>query len=139
MKTKTITLILIALFGLNGCKEKLTLEQKAVARWEALIAGDYEKAYEMLSSAHRKNETLSSFKLRMSRTQLNITWHKAEFKAKQCEAEADVCKVNLTLTYTYQMPKRSYGKMENIPAPITESWIKKDGEWYFVPKIRSSL
>lgn len=137
MKTKTSLLILLTLLSLSACKEKQTLEQRAVERWNAIISSDYEKAYEILSPAYRKNEKLTSYMLRIDKVKTNLTWHKAEFKEKQCDG--DVCQVDLTITYTYQMPRRAYGKVENIPTTIKENWIKKDGEWYFVPKMKAAL
>lgn len=120
-------LSLLAL-GLAGCagvsvdsspqaKQRLVAE-RAQARWQVLIKGDVEGAYQFLSSGSKAATSLEAYK---SKTRPGI-WRGA--KVDQVECEAEICKVVMQITYDTK-------PMKGIQTPFNESWIIENGSaWY---------
>lgn len=134
-----LTIIGSIVFLLASCSVKETvddIDKKAIERWNALIEGDYKKAYSYIAPSYKQLEDFSAFSNRMNAAQLQITWNKAEFNDKQCEPE--VCEVSIDLNYTYRFPKRSMGET-NATTVVKENWIKSDGKWYYLPAEKKSL
>ncbi|MCX7544077.1 hypothetical protein [Marinicella gelatinilytica] len=129
------TLIMMVLTGLvlSACNREETtddIDQKAVDRWQALIDGDFEKAYEYLAPSYAQLETLNSYSLRMSSLRINLEWKSIKFNKKECSDDA--CEVLLELTYEYSFPKSSMGKIESIKM-VKENWLKSEDKWFFMP------
>lgn len=131
MKLINYVLIFLMSILLFGCSDTpKTLEEKVVARWNFLISGDYTEAYEYLTPGYRQSETLDSYKSRIASSQ--ITWQKSDFEKKECEDE-NLCVVFVRIEYMYLMPVAG-GKEMVQSTTIRENWIKKEDEWYFLPK-----
>ena len=113
--------------GLAGCavtanssaeaKQKLVAE-RAEARWQALIKGDVEGAYQYLSAGSKAATSLAVYKAKIKPG----LWRKAKVDKVECEAE--LCKVQLTITYDYR-------NMKGIETLLPETWIIENGDaWY---------
>lgn len=99
-------------------KQKVVTE-RAEARWHALIKGDVDAAYAYLSPASRKATPLTVY---AGTIKPAIKWR--EVKVDKVDCAAEVCKVQLSLTYDAKM-------MKGITTPLWESWIIEDGTaWY---------
>ncbi len=136
---KTMMFMLLAGIILSGCSREETvddIDQKAVDRWQAVIAGDYEKAYEYIAPSHRELENSTSYQTRMATARLSIDWQAAEFLKKDCQEQ--VCQVTMNITYVYKFQKRSYGETKG-KTTITENWIKNDKKWYFLPDEKKKI
>jgi hypothetical protein len=101
-------------------------EQKAAAvrdrvngRWQALIAGDLERAYAFLSPASRQVTTLEQYKGRIK------TGHFRAAKIDRVDCEAETCKVRLWLTYDHTV-------MKEITTPLEEAWVLENGQFWYV-------
>lgn len=123
---------LFVTMALTGCKTAEDLEASVNSRWQAIIGADLNKAYSYYSPGYKSVESLESFKVRISRAQLNIKWSQATFKGAEC-AEEGVCEVKVEVVYSFKFPKRSLGGVDNVPTQLTEQWIKVDGKWHHVP------
>jgi hypothetical protein len=114
--------------GLAGCasisadsspevRQKLVAE-RAEARWQTLIKGDVEGAYQYLSAGSKAGTSLTAYK----KTVKPGIWRKAKVDKVDCEAE--ICKVQLTITYDYR-------NMHGIETILPETWIIENGSaWY---------
>ena len=120
-------LLLQACAGMATTEE--SIEKRATDRWEALFSDDLEGAYEFLSPGYRSSVSLKQY-LRTLLLQ-KVQWKDARFIESDC-AETS-CKVKISLDYTV------YGAVPGVSSfdgtqQIEESWVKVNGNWYFVPK-----
>lgn len=94
------------------------VRQRATARWDLLIKGDFDAAYQYMSPGSRQTTSVESYKL-------NIR-HNA-FRAIDMESvtcDGDACTVKLKLTYDHP-------RMKGIVTPVVESWIVDGSQaWY---------
>ena len=93
--------------------------QRVNARWDALIKGDFEAAYALLSPASRETVTLDYFK---SHTRKD-SFRKAEIKSVECAA--DSCNVKLWVTYDHP-------RMKGVETPMEETWVFDKGQAWLV-------
>ena len=131
MNNRISVLLISSLLVLAACSsEEQTLEEKAVARWEHLIKGEFDQAYEFLTPGYRQSENLESYGLRMGASQ--VKWQEATFDKKECEDE-NLCVVQVNIQYLYVMPVAG-GKEMVQTTTVRENWIKKEDGWYYLPK-----
>lgn len=100
---------------------KAVVADLAAARWQLLIAGNVEKAYEYLSPGFRAIMPPNVYK---ARTKPGM-WKNAKVDAVECEQ--DRCVVTVAITY-------SYGKLQAIETPLQEVWLREEGKWWFSPE-----
>ena len=93
----------------------------AVARWEALIKGDFNKAYSYLSPGTRDVMSLDSYKAKIG----GGFWQKANVDSVSCEQ--DQCKVWMAIEYSYR-------DIKSIETRMDENWLRQDGKWWFIPR-----
>lgn len=93
----------------------------AQGRWDALLRGDVTAAYAYLSPATQSAVSLLQYQQRI---RVGF-WRRAVVEAVTCEPE--VCKVGVTITY-------NYGQVKGVETPLSESWVKEGGKWWFVLK-----
>ena len=104
------------------------VQSRAVERWNHLISGDFDKAYDFMSPGVRAIMPLDVYRSRVSGS--SIRWKKATIGAVECEHE--LCNVVVQLEYVYMGSIRSaYG--QETTTELREKWIYIDGEWWFVP------
>jgi hypothetical protein len=104
------------------------IAERVQARWDALIARDYAKAYSYYSPAYRSRSTAVDLeiKLRMQR----VKWIGAKYVSHSCSG--DVCTVDVDLKYQMAKPVPGVSSWGSVNR-IQEQWIKVDGQWWFVP------
>jgi len=114
--------------GLAGCagirvdssadaKQRFVAE-RAQARWQVLMKGDVEGAYQFLSAGSKAATPLEVYKAKMRPGM----WRAAKVDKIDCEAE--ICKVMMTITYDTR-------PMKGIQTPVPETWIIENGSaWY---------
>ena len=120
-------LSLLAL-GLAGCagisvdsspqaKQRLVAE-RAQARWQVLMKGDVDAAYQFLSAGSKAVTALDLYKAKIRPGM----WREAKVDKVECEAE--ICRVLMQITYDTR-------RMRGIQTPLDESWIIENGSaWY---------
>jgi hypothetical protein len=133
-----------AFFALAGCAAGPTkpepakdesadvIQQKAVERWNFLIAHQAEKAYDYLSPGYRATKTREVYAKEMNNRP--IRWTKATYNSQQCDG--DTCKVSLVVNFTVKMPNMS--RNTDAFSPLVETWIKIDRHWYYLPDAMAS-
>jgi len=98
------------------------VRDRAEARWQAIIKGDYPAGYAFLSPASREMVTLGTFQARATGV---VTFTGAKVDTVSCEASA--CKVKLFVTYDHRM-------MKGVTTPLEETWVIDGGQaWYVWP------
>lgn len=94
--------------------------ERAQARWELLIKGDVDGAYQYLSAGSKATMSLDAYKARIERGV--GMWRKVSVDKVDCEAE--VCNAQLEVTYDAK-------QMKGIQTPVKEAWIIENGSaWY---------
>ena len=87
-------------------------------RWDAVIKGDYARAYEYLSPASRASMPIERYQ-KVART---LQYRAAKINGIDCDAER--CRVKLSVTYDHRL-------MKGVTTPLEETWIFDQGKpWY---------
>lgn len=92
---------------------------RAQARWDALRAGEYDKAYAYITPSMRTTLPLEVFRSRIS----GGSW--IDVKVTKAVCEPEVCDVAVKIEY-YVLPNLRDAQI------VTEKWILDDGNWWFV-------
>lgn len=100
--------------------EKLVGE-RSQARWNALLANKMQEAYQFYSPASREVLSYEDF-IRATRVGF---WKAVQVDKVVCASE-DACEAQFTIEYTY--------RGSTIRTPATETWIRRDGTWWYVQK-----
>jgi hypothetical protein len=105
-----------------------SIEARAMARWDALLAGDLPAAYGFLSPAYRSS--VSSLQYQRSIVVQKVHWTGAEYVEADCEETTCNVKISLDFAIYGALPGvRSFEESQTID----EAWVLVDGIWYFVP------
>jgi hypothetical protein len=108
---------------------KTDIKQRAQARWDAVMAGDYDTAYGFYTPGYRSSHTRVDFEIEMRVRR--IEWTSAEVQESSCEA--DVCTVVTRVGY---MVKRAVPGVPvwNSKKNLEEKWVRTQGTWWFLPE-----
>ena len=92
--------------------------ERAQAKWTAIVAGDYQAAYQYMSPSSRTVISEQAY-----RNSMKPGFHKgAKVVGVKCES-ADICEVRLEIEYEYAGSR--------VKAGLPEKWIKQDGNWWY--------
>lgn len=126
-----VTIVALAL-GLVACQpasEPEPADERAKARWEHLIAGDYAKAWEYFTPGYRETAPVQQYVASIQRRP--VQWQKAEVVSSSCE---DV-RCEVVVNVTYSLPRASAGLDTVKPTrPVRETWILSEGSWWYTPE-----
>jgi hypothetical protein len=129
---RLVSLMIVTLL-LSACAATQTndngIEERAQARWDALLAKDYATAYSFYSPGYRSSTTVVDFEI--SQRVRRVTWIDAKVGESSCTA--DVCTISTLATHRVVRPVPGITAWENDNL-ITEQWVRSNGEWWFVPK-----
>ena len=109
-----------AVSGGKGATPEEIVARNAVARWQAIIAGDWKSAYSYGSSAYRTAVSLDSFRGGIAGAAVRKA---VELRSVLCEESS--CKVVVKMTYQYAL-RPGFG---DLSTEFEESWIEDDGKW----------
>lgn len=104
------------------------VEPRAQARWDALLAGRLEAAYEYLSPGYRSSVSLLEYQ--RSVLTRKVEWLGAELIDSECSE--NTCKVRISIDYRLWAAVPGVPKFE-YTMDVTENWIRSNGQWWFVP------
>ncbi|MCC7114705.1 MAG: hypothetical protein IT520_10030 [Burkholderiales bacterium] len=99
--------------------KKAAVAAKAEARGAALVRGDLDTAYALLSEGSKAVISRDNFGRRM--TVVPFTAYRIE----SVTCEADTCQVRSKLTYNHRT-------MKGVTTPVTEVWVIERGQPFFV-------
>lgn len=116
------------LVGLQGCAgsglgatPEDIVRERAKSRWDALIAGQWEKAYNFSTPAYRNAVDLFGFRLRAGSPPGRLTG--AEIVGVKCEESS--CDATVRLSF---FPLKS--GFPELTAEHSERWVFSDGGWW---------
>jgi len=100
---------------------------RSEARWQAMMAEDYEKAYGYLAPGYRSRVSLESYRGRfVGKTR----WTGINIQGVECKD--DVCEVSVGGSFQFLgAPPVPPFEGEN---EMKEKWVLSDGEWWHVPR-----
>lgn len=97
------------------------LLERAQARWDAMVRGDFKAAYEFMSPGTRQTNSYEMFSGKLHAG----FWKEAKVIRAECP-EPDVCNVVADISYVFQGTR--------ITTPLRETWTLSQGQWWFVQK-----
>jgi hypothetical protein len=115
----------------SGRSPEKILEQRAVARWQLMIAGKAGEAYDYLSPGFRALKTREQYHADMQNRP--VRWKGVRFGSVDCPPEGEYCDVTVEIDYEIDSPLPGVGTLKST-GPVTERWIASDGVWYLLPK-----
>jgi len=121
----------LGLLAVGGCVDKSNpdmVDTRSVERWNFLVAHEAEKAYDYLTPGYRATQTRENYAASMNTRP--VQWTGVTFKDKTCDG--DRCKVNVNVRYSVAMPGMAGRKMDGERVQ-SETWIRVNGEWFFLP------
>ncbi|WP_157462924.1 hypothetical protein [Curvibacter gracilis] len=127
-----LTACAVSALLLAGCASMQTqtpeqiVEARANQRWQYLIEGDIQKAYDMLTDSYRRVTPYERYRGRMA----NGGWIKAKAISVACADE--VCAVRISLEAKPPLGARYGG---NINTGLDESWVLEEGQWRIKPQL----
>ena len=123
-----ITMVLLTACATTAVPES-KIEDRVMARWDALLSDDLAGAYEYLSPGYRSS--VSSNQYQRSLLLKKVQWTSAEYKSSACEES--VCKVGVLVGFAIYGALRGVKSFKGVDY-VEESWVLVDGQWYLVPK-----
>ncbi|MCB1864630.1 MAG: hypothetical protein KDG50_04325 [Chromatiales bacterium] len=126
-----IALTLAAVFLAAGCENRPDTEivaERALERWQAKVAGEFEKVWDFQSPAYRASHNKTTF-IAAAAPGPAVSWDGAEIlSVSPIEGEPDLMNVLLGVSYTAKVPG-----VKPIPShrQIAERWSRIDGDWWY--------
>lgn len=119
----------------GGARAPLTDEQqlttRPMARWDHLIKGEVEQAWDYLSPGYRSTRDRQAYIDSMSSRPL--VWLSSEYHSHDCDQNGLFCTVNLKVTFRVKSQTLGVGEIESYSF-LSERWIKSGEIWYHVPE-----
>lgn len=97
------------------------VRERAQARWEALLAGDIEKAYGFTAPSFRSAVSVQAYRARFG---AGVRWTDSQVHEIRCDDGEQRCDV--TMMVDYRVPRLGVGNQR----AIEETWLLIDGEWW---------
>lgn len=106
-----------------------SVEERAQARWDALLARDFDTAYTLYSPGYRSANSRVDFEIEL-RTR-RVVYTSADVLESRCEGDA--CTVITKVGYRVGSPVPGVPQWDS-ERRIEERWVRTGGEWWFVPE-----
>ena len=135
VRSVVTALTLAAVILLSACATTSTaspgelVRERAQARWDALLNGDFATAYSYLSPGYRSATTVVDYEIEIRMRK--VQYRTAEFQDYSCEES--ICTVRLKIGYKIAKPVPGMANWESDDV-VSEQWIKSDGNWWFLPQ-----
>jgi hypothetical protein len=98
------------------------VRERAEQRWQYLLKGQLDEAYAYLSPGSRERVTVAYYKGSLKPGM----WRDAKVTGVDCAA--DVCKVQVDVSYLYMRPNVKYESVRTLD----ESWVNDGGQWWYL-------
>ena len=109
--------------------DKQDIGERAQARWDALLSGDFQSAYSYLTPGTRSGISVIDYQRGILLQRVH--WTGAEYLQSDCLETT--CKVSISLGYKIAGALPGVRVYEGNKT-TTEDWIKTDGQWWYVLK-----
>lgn len=113
--------------GKADASPEAAIERRAVERWNHIISGQYNQAYQYLTPGYRATRTPERYAVAAAVSAVKRTG--IQWQGVTCE-HPDVCEAVLILFYTFSTPSAG-----DIPGftEIREKWLRTGSQWYHLP------
>lgn len=118
-----LTLVVSGCATLGQVTAEKQLAERAQQRWQALIEGNFDRAYEFETPGYR---AVYSKKVFQNRFGGSVRWHSAE--VREVSIDGDRAQVRMLIGYQTLTPQ---GETIDGERPIWERWQLVDGEWWY--------
>ena len=130
-------LLLAILLLASGCarmvKDTRTPEEivaeRANARWAAVIEGQWQQAYDLLTPGYRAATDFDSYRMNLLARKIN--WTAASTTKVVCES-AEKCTASVKIDYALVGGLPGVSRVTSS-ATADETWLKLDGQWLHLP------
>ena len=126
-------LLAVAALALAGCAAltprtpEEIVAQRVEERWDALIKGDFPKAWTYTPASYRARVKQDDYRDQFGR---GGRWTAATVKSVECAAER--CTANVSLTARLLVP----GLQNQLTTGVVpEVWVREDGQWWYLPPL----
>lgn len=106
---------------------ELVVRERANQRWQALLAGDFEKSYNLLAPSYRAVTPLKRYRDGIGG---GAVWTGAEVVSVKCNDAQDNCTAKVKISAKPLLGTRMGPQMTTH---VDETWIAQDGQWWMVP------
>jgi hypothetical protein len=118
----------MALTVVTGCASLQSTPQDKVRqlanqRWQYIVEGKFDKAYEMTVPSFRKLKTKENYTVTMLTA--NVKWQSGEVIKVECETQT--CKVTIKAASQIMLPTRFKGP---LVSGLDETWVFEEGQWW---------
>lgn len=128
IKAISIFLVVLATACATPSNKSQTLQERVEGRWTALLANDFETAYQYFTPGYRSSQSLRNFEI--SFMLRKVKYRSAEYIKEECEASA--CTVTVKLGYNVTAPVRGLSKFKG-KSDVFEKWVFLNGKWFILP------
>jgi uncharacterized protein YchJ len=104
--------------------EQIAVRDRATARWQALVAGDYAKSYAFVAPSIQKNKTEADY---LKQFEKKPQWYGAEVLTATCATPAK-CVARVRIDSKISLPRVNLNK---ITTHGDETWLFEDGQWWY--------
>ena len=128
---RTMAAALVFAFLFSACATtgpSSTVAKRAQDRWDALLAGDFENAYQYYSPGFRSSTSRGDFEVGMRLRK--VQYSGATYAGENCEEDRCVLKFNVQ--YQVASPVPGLDKWES-KTMLDETWVRTQGQWWYVP------
>jgi hypothetical protein len=105
--------------------DEALLKERVLARWQALIKGDFEVAYQFETPAYRAVYTPDQFRYQFGNQTL---WRMANVMNIHYD-DPIVARVQVEVAYRYAEPEKGRGT-QSMTHQVGETWLHKEGQWW---------
>lgn len=127
-KTPALAAILLALAGCAAMQPQTpeqVVQERAQARWKALINGDFEKAWTYADAKTRQQVLQKNYKQRFGAAG---AWIEAKVLRVKCQSESCLATVKLT---TRNIAPNFARSIPQITTAFEEEWTREEGQWWY--------
>jgi hypothetical protein len=123
-----LSLAVSACASLAPGKPEDQVRQRASERWQALIKGEFTRAYSYSTPGFKAVVAAEAFQGRFGGA---VTWVAADVVRVTCD-DANKCVANIRLEFK---PAMSVKKGATLTSYFDETWLRDAGQWWFFQKI----
>ncbi len=131
--------LVFMLVGMLGCgvmptrelsaEQRAVLEQRVRDRWAAVIARDFEKAWEFTTPNYRK---VFPKHLYLNKFSYSVDWELTRVEVVHYDPRAAVASVAVrVMSKPTKQTSVASSSLGAIPVTINERWINIDGQWWY--------
>lgn len=104
------------------------VEERAQARWDAMVARDFQAAWEYYTPGYREQITAAEFEGEMAGRP--VKWTGAEVFEVDCAEDEPRCEVRVRVDYEARAAVPGVGTLRS-QSGVTEIWLQIGGDWWY--------